>query len=187
MHFVTENELRTNFQKKAFKEFCLKDHVRLTPGAKQFLLDKKIQILSETELQEKTNATKQALTSLDGYKEVLSAELLEAALFAMKQQLSISQKIIDLEKMLMHSLGNEPMDNETPLNEVEEFRVETVHIFSEQGVLLIKLKKIYGIIRLIQSEYPQYGPLLVKASRSILELKKQLLGETDEKTINERL
>lgn len=185
MHFVTEHELRTTYQKEAFTQFCLKNQVRLTPGAKQFLLDKKIRIVSEAEWKENTEAVKQSLTSLNGYKEVLSSELLEAALIAMKQQLSVSQKIIDLEKILMLSLGKDSSDSEPILKEIEEFRLEAVHIFSEQGLLLIKLKKVYGIIHLIQVDYPQYSQLLIKASQTIIELKKQLVGETDEKTINE--
>jgi len=183
MHFVTESELRTKFGKEAFTQFYLNNQLRLTPGAKQFLLDKKIPILSEAQMQQKGETLKQ-LTTLDGYKEVLSSELLEAALLAMDLQLSISQRLFDIEKTLTQALGQSSSDEETSLAEIEEFQLEAVHIFSEQGSLLIKLKKVCGIIHLIQAEYPQYRQILIKATIKIIELKKQLAGETNEKTIN---
>ncbi|EOL43427.1 hypothetical protein [Enterococcus caccae] len=185
MHFVTESELRTDFRKEAFTQFCLTNQSRLTPGAKQFLLDKKIQIISEADL--KKNAAKKPLNSLNGYKEIVSSELLESALLAMNLELNISQQIIDLEKTLIQALEQEPFDEEHSLGEAEEFNLNAVHIFSEQGTLLIKLKKVYGIIHLIQAEYPQYNQLLRKANQKITELKKQLVGETNEKTLNESL
>lgn len=182
MHFVTESELRTNFRKETFTQFFLTNQLRLTPGAKQFLLDKKIQIISEAEL--KKNVGTQPFTSLKGYKEIVSSELLEAALLAMNLQLSIGQQIIDLEKTLVQALEQEPFEEETSLGEAEEFNLDAVHIFSEQGSLLIKLKKVYGVIHLIQAEYPQYNQVLKKVSQKITELKKQLIGETNEKKLN---
>ncbi len=183
MHFVTESELRTDFRKEAFTQFCLTNQLRLTPGAKQFLLDKKIQIVSEAEL--KRNAVTHTFSSLNGYKEIISSELLESALIAMNLQLSISQQLIDLEKTLVQALGHDPLEEEASLGETEEFKLDAVHIFSEQGALLIKLKKVYGTIHLIQAEYPQYNQVLREASQKITELKKQLIGETNEKTFNE--
>ncbi|MGX7136575.1 hypothetical protein RV15_GL000428 [Enterococcus silesiacus] len=150
-------------------------------------MDKKIQIVTEAELEKKMDPDDQPFTSLTGYKEVLSSELLEAALLAMDQQLSMSQKIIDLEKELILVLGKETVDANFISEQAEEFQLEAVHIFSRQGLLLIKLKKIYGMIHLIQAEYPEYSSILINASQKINELKKQLVGEANEKTINESL
>ncbi|WP_025868616.1 hypothetical protein [Enterococcus crotali] len=105
----------------------------------------------------------------------------------MDQQLSISQKIINLEKELISALENETDDDDFSSKEIEEFQLEAVYIFSSQGLLLIKLKKICGMIHLLQAEYPQYNRVLVNASQKINELKNQLVGETNEKSINESM
>ena len=38
MHFITEFELRASYKKHPFTSFDLKPNIRLTPEAKQFLL-----------------------------------------------------------------------------------------------------------------------------------------------------
>ncbi|MBM7687730.1 hypothetical protein BCR24_02680 [Enterococcus ureilyticus] len=187
MHFVTESELRMDFQKEPFTQFYLNNQLRLTPGAKQFLLDKRIKIMSEAELKKKDNATERQLNSLTGYKEILSSELFEAARLAIDQQLNVSQKIIDIEKTLLPALEKVVSDEEASLEKTEEFQLDAVYIFSERGLLLIKLKKIYGMIHLIQAEYPQYSKILIEANQKINDLKKQLVGETNEKTFNENV
>lgn len=185
MHFVTETELRTNFRKAGFSQYCVTADQRLTPGAKQFLVDKKIKIVTEAELAISHEQVK--MSSLVGYQEILSAELLEAALLALKQQLKVSQGLIDLEKTLPELFLHEVDSDGFELSEIEEFQVDGVEIFSEQGLLLIKLKKIYGLIHVIQAEYPQYNLGLTKASQKIMELKRQLVGESYEKTIDESM
>lgn len=187
MHFVTESELRTTYHKEAFTEFCLTNQQRLTPGAKQFILDKKIQIISEADLKKKHDTIKPQFVALDGYKELLSSELFEAALLAMDQQLAMSQQLIDLEKWLMTALRADSSSGDVTLPEVEAFQLEPVHIFSKQGSLLIKLKKVAGIIQLIQAEYPQCSEQLMRASQQINELKKQIVGGANEKTIHESM
>ena len=46
MHFITEFELRASYKKHPFTSFDLKPNIRLTPEAKQFLLDRKIKIIN---------------------------------------------------------------------------------------------------------------------------------------------
>lgn len=49
MKFITEDELRQNYKTKPFKTFILSENNRLTPGAKQFLTDFRIKIISSSE------------------------------------------------------------------------------------------------------------------------------------------
>ena len=44
MHFITEFELRDSYKKHPFTSFELNSNTRLTPEAKQFLLDRKVNI-----------------------------------------------------------------------------------------------------------------------------------------------
>ena len=50
MHFITEFELRDNYKKHPFTSFSLKPNTRLTPEAKQFLLDRKVKIIDKNHL-----------------------------------------------------------------------------------------------------------------------------------------
>ena len=49
MKFITEYDLRARFQKKPFAEYQLKEGIRLTPGARQFLSDQRITIQEPTD------------------------------------------------------------------------------------------------------------------------------------------
>ncbi|WP_280737777.1 MULTISPECIES: hypothetical protein [unclassified Enterococcus] len=49
MHFIVESELRRQYQKAAFSSFTLSQDMRLTPEAKQFLIDRKIKLITNEE------------------------------------------------------------------------------------------------------------------------------------------
>jgi ethanolamine utilization cobalamin adenosyltransferase len=42
MKFITEEDLRDLYRKEPFKDFALEQGARMTPGARQFLIDKGI-------------------------------------------------------------------------------------------------------------------------------------------------
>ncbi|SHJ24584.1 hypothetical protein ACQ0P8_14390 [Halodesulfovibrio aestuarii] len=45
MKFITESDLRVTYRKEPFSEFRLDKDIRLTPGARQFLTDRRIELL----------------------------------------------------------------------------------------------------------------------------------------------
>ncbi len=49
MKFITENDLRTQYRQFAFTDYQLEKDTRLTPGARQFLVDRRVTIISEKE------------------------------------------------------------------------------------------------------------------------------------------
>ncbi|HJV45108.1 MAG TPA: ethanolamine utilization protein, partial [Bacillota bacterium] len=55
MKFITEGDLRDLYNKEPFTAFDLESEARLTPGARQFLLDRKIKILGSDSGHEKKN------------------------------------------------------------------------------------------------------------------------------------
>ena len=48
MIYLTEFDLREQFKESPFNQFVVKKDVKLTPGARQFLIDKRVKIISET-------------------------------------------------------------------------------------------------------------------------------------------
>lgn len=55
MKFITEGDLRDLYNKEPFTAFDLESEARLTPGARQFLLDRKIEILGSDSVYKKIN------------------------------------------------------------------------------------------------------------------------------------
>ena len=47
MKFITEYDLRVRFNEQPFTDYCLKKDARLTPGARQFLSDRRIKLLED--------------------------------------------------------------------------------------------------------------------------------------------
>ena len=118
---------------------------------------------------------------LVSYKLILSAELLEAAVLAMRIKLTISQKLLQLEQRTMKALSNEPVTNNSFVEKTVDFvQLEAVHIFSEQGLLLIKLKRIQGIVLFIQTNCPQYTQSLNQLNQELNNLSNKLIGDAYE-------
>lgn len=180
MHFITETELRSKFRAQAFDKFCLNENERLTPGAKQFLQDKKIELQSAEEPAQGEPNT--AFFSMIGYNELLSAAFFEAALLAKEHQLALGQKLLLLEKQTSTVLMNQTPTAEISEDSIElkQFQLEPIHIFSEQGLLLIQLKKIHGLLCLMIANYPEHCPSLSVIIQELRFLVKSLVGDADE-------
>ncbi|GGC75224.1 hypothetical protein [Enterococcus wangshanyuanii] len=182
MHFITESELRTSFRKEPFTHMTLTETERLTPGAKQFLQDNRIELVLKNKRSPRKKIVEEELSSLNAYQEILSAELFEAAILAKEKQLILGQKLLLLQKKVMTIFSSEVSGSEEAMMSVKSslFQFEAIHIFSEQGLLLIKLKKIYGLICLILAENPQYRSALTAVAQELSMLVKQLVGDADE-------
>ncbi|MFD1902186.1 hypothetical protein GQR36_23245 [Enterococcus termitis] len=98
MHFITERELQTTFRREPFTQLILTETERLTPGAKQFVQDKRIELKPILKAEEKEAVVETKVDTLTAYQEILSAELFEAVVLAKKKQLILGQKLLLLEK-----------------------------------------------------------------------------------------
>ena len=74
MVYITEQNLRDLYTKQAFETFNLVEGERLTPGARQFLSDRQIEIIDPTDVKPVKTATIQ----LDGSEEYGAAESAKA-------------------------------------------------------------------------------------------------------------
>ncbi|MFD2308425.1 hypothetical protein [Enterococcus termitis] len=182
MHFITERELQTTFRREPFTQLILTETERLTPGAKQFVQDKRIELKPILKAEEKEAVVETKVDTLTAYQEILSAELFEAVVLAKKKQLILGQKLLLLEKKMVAVLSTEPESLEPSERQAEPtvFHLEPIHLFSEHGQLLIKLKKIYGLICLISAVYPTYSRPLSTVIQELSHLVKQLVGDADE-------
>lgn len=179
MHFITENELRTIYRKAPFHEFSLKSGERLTPEGKQFLTDKKVNLILE-ETGEKTLRSVELVPEFLFYKNWLSCELYEAAILAMEHSVAMSQELLMLGEAINETLGKaadeQKQDCGEPVFESPAFELEAVHLFSRHGKLFIKLKKIDAFIHLFYAKYPHCQTVLQTGAKKVDELSKQLVG-----------
>ncbi|SIO12494.1 hypothetical protein [Halodesulfovibrio marinisediminis] len=152
MKFITEDDLRTLYRKEAFTDFNVTKDVKLTPGARQFLTDRRITILLDGVPSERAEPSPSthfqapvlekkvepaAEAEFDWKKKRLSAELKSIAntflLIACELQardITLSQSVAVLEREVsaMHAI----LDEDAPLQDLdfEECRGITKENFS---------------------------------------------------------
>lgn len=169
MHFITERELKANYRQHPFTHLLLKKTERLTPEAKQFLVDQGIKVSCDEE-QAEVAVTKKSTKSeelvqaesvsnltdlslsLSYQYELLYTEFLEAGLLANGIDFTISQQLFSLGNCL-RDINSEkilPMSSyelpsiETELEELTNisYQLTMLHALSERGPLLIKLNQL---------------------------------------------
>ena len=104
--FITEDYLKDLYRKEPFKEFKLNENEKLTPGGRQYLLDKGIKINSnlptDSKKEEKRDETLIDENNKYCYKDIIykcksiEASFLESASKIIKEDLNLAQKLIDL-------------------------------------------------------------------------------------------
>ncbi|MGX7058414.1 hypothetical protein [Vagococcus humatus] len=169
MHFITERELKANYRQHPFTHLLLKKTERLTPEAKQFLVDQGIKVSCdedqvEVAMTKKSNKPEElaksesvsGLTdlslSLSYQYELLYTEFLEAGLLANGIDFTISQQLFSLGNCLRDISSDKilPMSSyELPSTETEieevintSYQLTMLHALSERGPLLIKLNQL---------------------------------------------
>lgn len=104
--FITEDYLKDLYRNEPFKEFKLNENEKLTPGGRQYLLDKGIKINSnlptDSKKEEKIDETLIDENNKYGYKTItykcksIEASFLESASKIINEDLNLAQKLIDL-------------------------------------------------------------------------------------------
>lgn len=117
MRFITEENLRALYRKEAFTDYCIPDGMRLTPGGRQYLVDKKIKIISkayssiegkQVEKQVETsdcglNEKKKKLEAIQIEELKAKMDFVESIFFITEQELLdeyilTAQKVVELRK-----------------------------------------------------------------------------------------
>lgn len=167
MKFITEIDLRSLYKEKAFTTYKIEANTRLTPGARQFLLDRKIEILNndfyeEKDLVEKEESSMELKKHDKWRKKKLLSKLNSAeALFfivveeTIHRDLILSQEIIELSKEVT-SIKSSLKENK-PVKEVsfdqclkteENINVEDGELNIEITEFHIQLKRGRDILNL---------------------------------------
>lgn len=163
MRFITESELRTAYKTHPFSSYQLDTSMRLTPGAKQFLVDFRIKILAPESVTEKTamagkksgvvSVTAQVLPEQQvqcwhGHLQRLEAQLLLHA-YALNEKTPLYareiQKMVRLLKNMRLHADVLPQCKEVPkaLQTIETLvDISDIHMTHPQGEVLLTLHLI---------------------------------------------
>jgi len=162
--FITEDVLRMEYRKEPFVSYEIKKDIRLTPGARQFLLDKQVEITDEREIFIKegkakvSKKTKQVDADKDGMhliraiflktgSELLSSDVWMAQeVFALEQHLAAISKT-DFVSDLKCSPCTGIQEQNFHMSMDDCFEITGFHIQLEKGQIISGLHYLRCLLR----------------------------------------
>lgn len=174
MKFITEDDLRIQYKKEPFTEYEIEAGTKITPGGRQFLIDRGIKINQKNSLKKNRNHTKEKDSSLEqnqsSFKDrkvqtkmkSVEALFLVTAEELLSRDVLLSQQIVQLKKCfsdMKNVLGSERSPESFLLKEcmgineqnycdkLEEcFEITEFHMQLEKGKEIIALNRLRYMI-----------------------------------------
>lgn len=156
LKFITEEYLRELYRKEPFEFFQMEDDIRLTPGGRQYLSDKRIKIVDKKILEKKekledTNdikVTENILTKKKLYRlNILEMDIYNLVSEFIRCNLKIANEMLEINKIL-HNIIDNLKDNK-PLLSFEQpicqnYNLGTLesYLYFKNGKYVFSLKKI---------------------------------------------
>lgn len=164
MRFITERDLKDQYKKNPFTSFQLPEKCRLTPEARQFLLDRKIAIHDGTELIKKKEVVKapessQVQVMQEDYNDktifhvnLLQNDLYESALLTKDISFQYSQTLFRIGEALHELIVCNP-DHPKYVDDIETVqkyrkealeyeRIRPIQLLGDHGAVILKLDRI---------------------------------------------
>lgn len=197
MKFITEDDLRILFRREPFTSYDLQGGTRLTPGARQFLVDKKISFSDDPmsvkrkpfKLEEKKEEAKVQEAKMpsapSGMLELktktLQAQFLEVGLVLMERDVLLAQQVFDLERKLS-DVGKESAGEDNTIKICTGFHKDNInenfddcfditgfHAQSEKGKEIVMLHRLRCCVRELSAEAGdnRFNPVINRLSQLI--------------------
>ena len=196
MKFITEDDLRILFKREPFASYDLIAGTKLTPGARQFLVDKKISfsddlLAAKRKIQKPAENTKEALTNNAPTEhvpdrfllklETLKAQFLEAGISLLGMDVLLAEQVFDLERKLSF-VGKEascelsPFEPCTGFNKENQsqtfsdcFEITGFHAQSEKGREIVLLHRLRCLAKELAAEAGEknFNPVINRLSQMI--------------------
>lgn len=192
MKFITEEDLRILFRREPFATYDLPAQAKLTPGARQFLLDKKISFCDDplsvkrkttkpAEVIAETPITEPAPDCFLLKLETLKAQFLEAGITLLDRDVLLAEQVFDLERMLSF-VGKDasgqlnsfkPCSGFNKENQNEPysdcFEITGFHAQSEKGREIVLLHRLRCLVRELAAEAGEknFNPVINRLSQMI--------------------
>lgn len=192
MKFITEDDLRILFRREPFASYDLPAQAKLTPGARQFLLDKKIsfcddpltakrKILKTAEVIAEAPITEPAPDRFLLKLETLKAQFLEAGISLLDRDVLLAEQVFDLERKLSFvgkgALSEiNPFEPCTGFNKENQnepysdcFEITGFHAQSEKGREIVLLHRLRCCVRELAAEAGEknFNPVINRLSQMI--------------------
>ena len=183
MHFITEQEIQQKHRQTPLETFYVSAESRLTPGARQYLLDHQIKILSgkEADTASTSNLVDTRLTeaTLQATFQLLTLELQAAGLKAQAIDLKVAQRIFKLAE-LPAAIEQEELKGFEEESECDWSQLTTADLVTPQGKILIKLQRSQVYAQLLMARVADKQQQQVTHLIQLIEREKeQLIGANE--------
>lgn len=175
--FITEQTLREKYKSMPFETFTVEDSERLTPGGRQYLLDKQIKIVLKKEEDKKRQikgnmsikkGKNEELTEVGTEKEIkrgkkilYKLKSIEALLFSfvsetLEQNIIMAQKILEISREFRDLNKNYEMEdmrkikNMIQVPENETLEVHDIYIHNKNATEIFKLQSVLYEMRFLE-------------------------------------
>ncbi|WP_086347660.1 hypothetical protein [Candidatus Enterococcus clewellii] len=201
MYFITETELRMNYRRAHFTEYKMERGTRLTPEARQFLLDRNIPIFDRKKMKplpKKTESEKPNCRKLSTYLkpklEKLSASFLLIISFLTDEDMYTAEKVMILSNTL-NNLCNEDGKmlehlSDTAKKPEQKHTISAFHIQSSRGKEIALLHFLLADLNLFRAELIEKSyeeEETEKAQLLLIEQKLQLMCTVLEELIHKAI
>ena len=180
MHFITETELRAKYKTQPFIDFKLPPETRLTPGARQFLLDRGVN-LYDKKVKNKKDESQKDIDKVEKIKpkkfirkiKLIQADTLLCGANVIESNLDLAQEISKISNQLssiikfvdtnlpVQSLECKPCTgicDETFSQDLGDcFEINEFHIQVENGKNIILLHKLRLLFREFYEDLDDYS------------------------------
>lgn len=150
LKFITEQCLRELYKANPFETYCLKDSERLTPGGRQFLIDRRIKI------EDKFTKKKIGLNKSFNTKEIksipnkffyklksLELQMLLIVSETMKKDTLLAQKLLNISRMFRNvEKKNEDENLHISSQDIDKLVIHDIVIHNPRSVEIFKLTSI---------------------------------------------
>ncbi|MGY3723855.1 hypothetical protein SAMN05421767_10250 [Granulicatella balaenopterae] len=202
MIFITERDLKDKYRKNPFVKFQLQSNNRLTPEARQFLLDRKIEICDyqeeenypepescqdETSLEEPCFMKEEYDNKTIYHVNLLVADLYEVAVLLKDQSFFYSQTLFRIGEATKELVIYDPdcpkrVDNEETIRKyyleaMDYEKITPIHVLGENGVILVKLERIRQEFLLLSCNPSLQTATIYQFVKEITEIISSILGE----------
>lgn len=199
MRFITEGDLRDLYKKENFSSYAILPGTKITPGAREFLVDRKISILGHP-AKEKTNVADTAeqkadrnletieckLKSIEALSLHFAEELLDCDIDAARKLIELGKPISVAERLIngenpendFHAGACTGIDENSGFKDLEDcFKINAFHIQLKKGKGIIRFHRLRCALRELKADI-----------RSLYEKReKDWIFENLNKTINEMI
>lgn len=165
MYFITESELRMSYRRTHFTEYEVAQKTRLTPEARQFLLDRNIRISDAQKEQLESKETEKACfkgnnisSFLKPRLEKVLASFLLIVSFLTDEDMYIAEQVMLLESYLA-DIEKEGSQSELPellsdcsLSADEKHNISAFHIQLPKGRTIALLQFLIAELNLLKAE-----------------------------------